>query len=203
MTIKPEELLVKLKSSSTPKTCKTLDVIYDICREQEQRGLNEFSVAAISRLGHKRGVPKAQSLRNKYGEAYRALLKSFEEKNARFETTNEPKDEDSWIDEIKNPKHKLLARMQASELAAAHRRLRDFVPPGTRIEVKDYQNYAFEEERTLSDLERRALEYLISEEFLGKWDFARSEYGEIVDSKGAVVLRAATVDAVKKALAFL
>ncbi len=55
----------------------------------------------------------------------------------------------------------------------------------------------------LNNLERRALEYLISEEFLGKWRFSVSEYGEIVDDTRTVVLRAATVDAVKKSLTYL
>jgi hypothetical protein len=43
----------------------------------------------------------------------------------------------------------------------------------------------------------------VSDEFLEKWGFAISEYGEIVDSTGTVVLRAATADAIKKALTYL
>lgn len=201
--MKPDELLEKLKETATPRTGKTLDAIYEICREQEQRGLDDFSVATIARLGHKRGVPKAQSLRNKTGEPYRALLRCFEEQHRSEESTIGARSEDDWIEEIQNPKHRLLARIQASELAAANKKLRDFVPPGTRIEVKDYQNQPFEEERALNDLERRALEYLVSDEFFGKWGFSISEYGEIVDNTGVVVLRAATVDAVKKALSYL
>jgi hypothetical protein len=201
--MKPDELLEKLKDTASPKACKTLDAIYDICAEQEQRGLADFSVATIARLGHKRGVPKAQSLRNKTGESYRALLQSFEEHTRGDKPRNATRAADDWIEEIQNPKHKLLARIQASELAAANKKLRDFVPPGTRIEVKDYQNETFGEDRMLNDLERRALEYLVSDEFLGKWGFSISEYGEIVDGTGIVVLKAATVDAVKKALTYL
>lgn len=178
----------------------TLDAIYEICMEQKQRGVHDFSVATISRLGYKRGVPKAQSLRNKTGEQYRALLRSFEEQHRGDKPRLESKAEDDWIEEIQNPKHKLLAHIQASELATANKKLRDFVPPGTRIEVRDYQNAALDEDRKLNNLERRALEYIISEEFLGKWNFSISEYGEIIDSSGTVVLKAATVDAVNKAL---
>lgn len=201
--MKPDELLQKLKENASPRTCKTLDRIYDICVEQEQRGIDDYSVATIARLGHKRGVPKAQSLRNKTGESYRALLRAFEDRHGDNKPHKEIRAADDWIEEIKNPKHKLLARVQAAELAAANKKLRDFVPPGTRIEVRDYQNEAPGEDRMLNKLERRALEYLISEEFLGKWDFTVSEYGEIVDGTGTVVLRAATVDAVKKALTYL
>jgi len=76
-----EEILNKLKEKASPKVCLTLESIFEICLEQEKRGLDDFSVATIARLGHKRGVPKAQSLRNKSGEIYRALLSSFEEKH--------------------------------------------------------------------------------------------------------------------------
>lgn len=201
--MKPDELLEKLKAAGSARAGKTLDAIYEICVEQEQRGLDDFSVATIARLGHKRGVPKAQSLRNKTGESYRALLRSFEKKHRGRKPRMVARTEDDWIEEIQNPKHRLLARIQASELAAANKKLRDFVPPGTRIEVRDYQNEGQGEGHTLTTLERRALEYLISEDFLGKWGFSISEYGEIVDGNGAVVLRAATVDAVKKALTYL
>ncbi|KPQ26802.1 MAG: hypothetical protein HLUCCX14_17300 [Marinobacter excellens HL-55] len=201
--MKPEELLEHLKEKATPRAAKTLEAIYEICKEQEQRGLDDFSIATIARLGHKRGVPKAQSIRNKTGEPYRALLQSFAEHNKSDKPRMNPKGEDDWIEEIENPKHKLLARIQAAKLAAANKKLREFVPPGTRIEVKDFQNEADDENRALNNLERRALEYIISDEFLGKWGFSISAYGEIVDDSGTVVLRSATVDAVKKALTFL
>lgn len=198
----PEELLEKLKDSSSQKTCQTLDAIYQICVEQERRGLNEFSVATIARLGYKRGVPKAQSLRNATGEKYRALIRSFEERNAAKSPRSKDKSEDDWIEEIQNPKHKLLARIQASQLAAANKKIKEFVPPGTRIEILDYQSDKGDG-GALSSLERRALEYIVSDEFLDNWRFAVSEFGEIVDSSGSVVLKAATVDAVKKALKYM
>lgn len=199
----PDEVLAKLKEISSNKTRRTLDVIYEICREQIDRGHYDFSVATIARLGRGRGVPRAQSLRNRTGEKYRALLKSFE-KDAPQQTRNRAQiGESDWIEEIENSKHKLLARMQSEELYAAKKMLRDFIPPGTRIEVKDYQNMAYESEGCLNSIERRALEYLTSSDFLGKWHFTISEYGEIRDQDGKVVLKAGTVDAVKKALTYL
>lgn len=111
--------------------------------------------------------------------------------------------EDDWIEEIENPKHKLLARMQAAELVAANKKLREFIPPGTRIEVRDYQNEFQEKDHKLNKIEHRALEYIISKQFLDKWGVSTSEYGEILDSTGTVVLCAATVDAIKKSLTYL
>ncbi len=37
------------------------------------------------------------------------------------------------------------------------------------MEVRDYQNEAQGENCSLNNLERRAFEYLVSDEFLGKW----------------------------------
>jgi len=201
--MKPQQVLKKLKEKASPKACKTLDIIFEICIEQRQRGLDDFSVATVARLGHKRGVPKDQSLRNKSGESYRALLRSFEDGSTTKKKRGKTRAEDDWIEEIENPKHKLLARIQASELAAANKNLREFVPPGTRIDVRDYQNDSSEIDSSFTEQERRALEYLLSEQFLAKWQFSISEYGEVIDGNGTVVLKAATVDAVRKALAQL
>lgn len=148
-------------------------------------------------------MPQAQSIRNKTGEPYRALLQCFATKHKESSPRQAHKGEDDWIDEIDNPKHKLLARVQAAELAAANKKLRDFIPPGTRIEVKDFQNQAHDQSLQLNNLERRALEYIVSDEFLGKWGFKITEYGEFVDGSGNVVMRAATENAIKKALTCL
>lgn len=201
--MQPKELLDKLKESATSRVSKTLDAIYEICIEQEQRRLYDFSVSTIARLGHKRGVPKAQSLRNKTGEQYRALLRSFEECHRGDKPRIETRSEDDWIEEIQNPKHKLLARIQASELAAANKKLRNFIPPGTRIEIKDYQNENIDEDRKLNSSERRALEYILSDDFLSRWQFCISSHGEFIDMNGNVVLRPGTADAIRKVLAFL
>ena len=199
----PDELLEILKKTASPKTKQTLDAIHEVCFEQQQRGLTDFSVATIARLGAKRDVPRAQTMRNKTGDKYRALLRAFEDATASNKPRQVVKSENDWIDEIDNIKLQLLARSQASELLAAKKLLRELVPPGMRVEVRDYHNEIKETERPLDDLERRALEYLISDQFLKKWHFAVSEYGEIVDRNNNVVLRPATVNAIKKALAHL
>lgn len=73
----PEELLEKLKQGASAKVKETLDAVYEVCKEQQERGINDFSIATIAKLGSKRGVPKAQSIRNKSGEKYKALIVAF------------------------------------------------------------------------------------------------------------------------------
>ena len=73
----PNDMLEKLKQDATPRTVATLEAIFEICIEQQERGINDFSIATIAKLGYKRGAPREQSPRNKTGECYRALIKSF------------------------------------------------------------------------------------------------------------------------------
>ena len=73
----PEELLNKLKHGSSLKIQQSLDAIYEVCIEQQERGIQDFSVSTIANLGFNRGVPKAQSIRNMTGEKYRATSKSL------------------------------------------------------------------------------------------------------------------------------
>lgn len=198
----PEDILVKLKTDASSKTSETLDAIYTICMEQKERGINDFSVATIARLGFGRGVPKAQSLRNKTGEKYRALLKAFEDKHLDKKPKVAKKELD-WIEEIPNPKHRLLAKIMASELAEANHKVREMIPPGTRIEVYDHKAPLPDEDAKLIEIERRAIEYLLSQQFLEKWNFKKTEYGELIDENGNVVFKAATTDALEKALRYL
>ena len=87
----PADLLEELKQGVTNRTAITLDAIYEVCTEQLERGIHDFSIATIARLGTKRGVPRAQSLRNKTGERYRALIQSFADNHAVGETKNTAK----------------------------------------------------------------------------------------------------------------
>ena len=75
--ISPEYLLEKLKQGASPKVQDTLDAIFRICNEQVKQNLYDFSIATISRLGHQKGVPKAQSIRNSSGKKYHKLITFF------------------------------------------------------------------------------------------------------------------------------
>jgi hypothetical protein len=106
----PEELLIELKSEVNLKVGQTLQVIYEVCEEQRKRGLSDFSFSMIARLGEGRGVPKAQSIRNKTGEPYRALIKCFEDNVGQKKTKNKVyKGKLDWIEEIKDVRLKVLA----------------------------------------------------------------------------------------------
>jgi hypothetical protein len=199
----PKDLLDKLKKGTSLKVQDTLDAIYRICIEQQERGINDFSVATISKLGHSRGVPKAQSIRNKAGEQYRALITAFSESNHKKKPVRPVKSDEDWIEEISNPKHKLLVRILSSELRAAQKQLEEIIPPKLRVDVYDHKSSAPAAESKLTDQERRALEYIISNQFQKKWDLTANKYGELVDVNDKPVFKVATIDAIKKSLEYL
>lgn len=194
----PEETLGYLISVTSSRAHRALNAIYDVCGEQLERGLSDFSVSTISRLGFTRGVPKAQSIRNKTGESYRALIKSFADHSPAKKIVLRPKSADAWIDDIKDPRLKLLVQIQASQLAEAHTIAREIIPPGFEIYVDDRR--ASNIEHKLNAVERRALEYVLSDEFMCQWGFKLGGFGDVVDAGGVKVFKPGTIDAIKKAL---
>lgn len=194
----PNDTLDMLKSTVHPRSHTSLDAIFQICTEQLNRGLSDFSIATIARLGSNRGVPKAQSLRNKTGESYRILIKSFVDCAVPITKKIKLRTKDSWIDEIEDPKLKMLVRIQASELNAAQKLLREIIPPNLEIRVIDGVSKITVEE--LTDLEREALEYLISKDFLAFHNYQHGSRGDVQNIDGQRVLPIGTFDAVRKAL---
>ena len=85
----------------------------------------------------------------------------------RPETKKGPKksvSESSWIQDVNDAKLRFLVMRQASELLEANRLIREIVPPGTEIYIDD--RGGLRPDFRLDSSERRALEYLLSEEFL-------------------------------------
>lgn len=204
--ISPQIVLEKLKKQASNKIQASLDAIYLICEEQQQRGLNEFSYTTIARLGKGRGVPAAQSIRNKTGEPYRTLIVSFAniipKSNKSVASTNKGQSY-AWIDELKDPVVRLQANILYSQKLTAERLVNEIAPINQVIEV--YDGAATESIRAkLTDLEREAFEYLISTEFMRRQQLEFGQNGSIlsVNSKDSV-FPVATIDAIKKALKYL
>ena len=196
----PEETLHHLKNITTSRTHRSLDAIYDVCKEQYDNGIYDFRISRIALLGEKRGVPKAQTIRNKTGEHYRTLIHSFS-KGYTYKKQAHNSSKKTWIDEITDLRIKLLVQCQAAELAEAKRTLNEIIPPNMEIRVYDKQSPDLDYK--LNSLEKSALEYLLSEDFLQRWDFHIGEYGDILNANGEKVFKPATIDALKKAILYL
>lgn len=194
----PEELLIELNSDIKLKVKQTLQVIYEVCSEQKRRGLSDFSFSTIARLGEGRGVPKAQSIRNKTGEPYRALIKCFEDNVDEKKVKNKKyKGKLDWIEEITDVRLKILVSHQAAQLAEAKRTIKEFTPPDMVININD--GLAIQTE-SFTPLERTALEHLVSDDFFEKWQFKKGIHGDVLNEQDERVFKIATLDALDKAL---
>lgn len=79
VTLDPAEVLQQLKAGAkSSRTVKSLNIIYEVCQEQYDRGSSDFSYSMIGALSEKKGGPKAQPIRNATGAAYRTLVASWE-----------------------------------------------------------------------------------------------------------------------------
>lgn len=198
----PFELLESLKKDSSNKVQESLDAIYEICQEQTERGLSDFSISTIARLGYKRGVPKAQSIRNKTGEKYRALIQAFIDSSTPNRALKKLSQTDNdWISEIENPKHQILVRILASELKAAKQMVNEMIPPKQRIEIYDHSPIVQTKAPfKLNEIEIRALQYLLSKEFQKEWRLTPTDQGALLNEEKKLVFKVATLDAIHKAL---
>lgn len=200
----PEETLEHLKKGATPRTCRTLDAIYKVCLGQVERKTYDFAYPTISKLGLGTGVPQAQTIRNSTGEPYRILLQSFVNSAPKKQVQKVYKGENAWIEEIEDPTQRYLTRVLLSKLNDAQRTIREFVPPSMEITVDDRVSVSDAGGAVkLTKPESRAINYLLSDEFLDQWNFKRGEVGDIVDEQGKKVFKPGTIDALEKALRYL
>ncbi|WP_426619476.1 gamma-mobile-trio protein GmtX [Pseudomonas rustica] len=195
----PEEIMAHLKEKA-PRQEATLEAIFAICQEQVERGSTDFSFATIARFGAGKGVPKVQSIRNKTGENYRTLIKCFEDSQGARKRVPKSKPADSWVDEIEDPKLRLMANITLSKLAEAERLNRELIPPGMEIRIDD--RGASGTEYKLSPVERRAIEHLMSDDLLTTWRLKVGNRGTVIDEQGKVVFKPGTLDALTKILKY-
>ncbi len=204
--ITPKTVLEQLKEKASSRTKRTLENIYQICTEQQERGLNEFSYTTIARLGNGRGVPAATSIRNKTGEHYQTLIKSFANLNPKPDkpTSNTSRGKSySWIDELKDPVVKLQANILYSKKLAAEKLVKEIAPIDQVIEIFDGGSSKSTSHK-LTDLEREALEHLISSEFMRRQGLELGPNGSILTTnEKETFFPVATLDAIKKALQHL
>lgn len=74
----PAEVLQQLRAGAkSSRTVRSLDIIHQACKEQHERGSNDFSYGTIGKISNERGGPKAQPIRNAGGAVYRTLIDAW------------------------------------------------------------------------------------------------------------------------------
>lgn len=201
----PDTLLEALCAGADPRKARSLRLIHAICVEQHDRGSTDYSIATIGRLSANRGGPAAGAIRNKTGEAYRALIKTFAGSAGRKTDPIGADPVDLILEGVTDPVLRvrlglLLAELKATRaqlLAARHLANQtatlDLVPSRPGEQTPARAPY-------LSALEVRALENAISATTLEHWGWRVDEGGRIVTDTGRTVFAAGFVTAIGKVL---
>jgi hypothetical protein len=206
----PKALLEALCADADPRKMRSLRLIYAICEEQWDRGSKDYSVATIGRLSAERGGPAAGAIRNKTGEAYRAVIKAFAESvggKSRKTVDAKSTPADLILHGVTDPVLRariglLLAELKSTRaqlLAARHLANENAVLDLARELSEERPNSAATASR-LSPLEMRALESAISEATLTHWGWCVDASGRIVTDTGQTVFTAGFVTAISKVL---
>lgn len=206
----PKALLEALCANADPRKMRSLRLIYGICEEQRDRGSEDYSVATIGRLSAARGGPATGAIRNKTGEPYRAIIKSFADsvygKNRKTVGT-QADPADLILDGVTDPVLRVriallvaeLKSTRAQLLAARHLANRDAVLDLAH-ELSDERPNSAAPPSHLSPLEVRALESAISKATLTHWGWCLDVSGRIVTDTGQTVFSAGFVTAITKVL---
>jgi hypothetical protein len=203
-------LLEALCAHADPRKMRSLRLIYAICEEQRDRGSKDYSVATIGRLSAERGGPAAGAIRNKTGEAYRAVIKAFAasiggKSRKTIDTKCAPAD--LILHGVTDPVLRariglLMAELKSTRaqlLAARHLANQSAVLDLGRELSEERPNSAAAASR-LSPLEMRALESAISEATLTHWGWCVDASGRIVTDTDQTVFAAGFVTAISKVL---
>jgi hypothetical protein len=75
--ISPQELFYRLIDNASTRKKHSLEIVNQVCEEQQERSSVDFSIATIGRLSEAAGGPKERTIRNKDGADYRALMQAW------------------------------------------------------------------------------------------------------------------------------
>lgn len=218
-SVHPEQVLEGLLSRGhRPQVQRTLRAIHEICKEQNERGTKDFSLATIGREAEKRSICKAKILYNATSAIYRELITGWAS-YAGPPAPPPPKELASvkWLMMIENPALRSLIqsvvverdklKAQLNSLKAREKAVIDRRPHHRSMTTtSDGAMALVEVGAQLSDSEREALEAAISPEFLDEQGWCEGERGEIKtipqgkSAKGRLVYRPGYADAIRRFL---
>jgi len=219
MNPSPEVFLEELCKGADPRKERSLKLIYTICTEQHERGSKDFSVATIGRLSSERGGPSAGAIRNKTGEAYRAIIKAFADSVGginRKVAPVEPSAVDQILEGVTDPVLRTRISLMLAEIESLRAQLlaaRHLAAQNAVVNLADYHGPKQEnpvcelgQVEVLSpcpeftSLEIRALRGAISDKTFTHWGWHAEENGRIRTETGQVVFGAGFITAIRKIL---
>ncbi|QTQ35973.1 gamma-mobile-trio protein GmtX [Aromatoleum petrolei] len=208
MTMHPDDLLEQLKKTATARKKRSLELIYEICREQYERGSRDFSVATIARIAADRGGPSKGAIHNKTGDDYKGLIKAWAEHTGGVTRKVRQVSENPYsalIEKIENP---ALRSMMAGLLAENRQMRREITllkAEGNR--VIDMRPRSAEPREAIQVLpattglypsEIEALRHAVSDRLLKNEGWSCDAEGRVLNEAGRVIFKAGYVSAIRK-----
>ena len=180
----PDEMFQRLIKDATSRTVKSLTIIHQVCTEQAERGSRDFTIATIGRLTEDAGSIKAQAIRNKTGEKYRALVESWAEfKKPLKVASGKIKKQDEWINEITSPRIQWLVRDLMAEKSRLFGKLQTAKQESNiHIDMRPANNNSTQSALPrfiLTPLQKRALAHAIDEATLRRNHWVKDENGRV------------------------
>lgn len=208
----PDELLDLLKTKSNARKQRSLDVINGICRDQVDRGSKDFSIATVGRLSVEQGGPSPQTMRNKGGDDFRALIATWAEQS-KGAMKKPPKIQESGINSILGKINDPAVRSVVGSILAANSKLqrevnllkqqaeividRRTIPLSTSKQL-DVQLTSIAEGLTATEL--TSLSHAISTELMDQEGWTIEKSGRVVNDLGRTIFMAGFTIAVEKIL---
>lgn len=211
--MKPDQLLDQLKTSANVRKAKSLEILNSVCREQFERGSKDFSVATIGRLSEERGGPATQSIRNKTGVDFKALI-SVWATHTGGSVKRQPKLSDNpfyaILDKIPDP----AVRAVVGTVLAENRKLKGEVNllkrnVGVVIDQRPMQYASAAAQQALQILpafhgltesEKAALQHALSDKLLQDEGWKVDESGRILNDRGRALFKPGFVTGLRKVL---
>lgn len=208
----PVELLDLLKSKSNARKQRSLDIINGICQGQVNSGSKDFSIATVGRLSVEQSGPSPQTIRNKGGEDFRALIATWAE-HSRGAMKKPPKIQESGISSILSKINDPAVRSIVGSILATNARLQREVNLLKQhaeivIDRRDVTVSKTKHDSQLSGIaegltptEVAALSHAISAELMDQEGWTIEKSGRVVNNLGRTIFKAGFASAIQKSLA--
>ncbi|MDX2370471.1 MAG: gamma-mobile-trio protein GmtX [Colwellia sp.] len=180
----PEEMFEHLIKGASSRVVKGLTILHKVCNEQSERGSTDFTIATIGRLTEDAGSIKVQTIRNKTGNKYQALIESWSEfKKPLKIAKGKIKEQDAWINDISSPRIQWLVRDLMAEKSRLIGQLQKAkMKANIHIDMRPIRNVSIKSNSPnpiLTPVQRKALAHAIDEATLRRNHWLKDDNGRV------------------------
>lgn len=188
--------------AKSQKARSSLKAIHETCEEQFQSGILDFSIARIANSGAHRGVPQAQSIRNKSGRLYKELIDGWNVQHGKSNVSSANKSKE-WVNRIEDP----ATRFLVNDLLAQKRTLMSELQILKSVKVLEIDMRVDQSGKIISrdqvnlvNTELEALQLSIEPRTFDKLGWVRQERGAVSNKNGEKIFEIGFISAIEKIL---